>query len=86
MNGLRQEAFAEGVYDVVRKNCNNFCDEFAFALVGRRIPAWVNRAASLGSWAGLGAVRGTEYCTARDTDGRVGMAGQSRCTCIVNTT
>lgn len=56
LNGLRQEAFAEGAYDVVRKNCNHFCDEFAFALVGKRIPSWVNRAANIGTWAGFGEV------------------------------
>ena len=60
LSGRRQGAFAEGAYDVVRKNCNNFCDEFAFALVGKRIPAWVNRAATLGTWAGLGEV-GSRY-------------------------
>lgn len=57
LNGMQQETFAEGSYDVVRKNCNHFCDEFVFALVGARIPTWVNRAATLGSWAGLGEVR-----------------------------
>ena len=57
LNGMREGAFAEGAYDVVRKNCNNFCDEFVFALVGKRIPSWVNRAATLGTWAGLGEVR-----------------------------
>lgn len=57
LSGMREEAFAEGAYDVVRKNCNHFCDEFVFALVGKRIPSWVNRAATLGTWAGLGEPR-----------------------------
>lgn len=56
INGLKAEGFGEGEYDVVRNNCNHFCDEFAFALVGKRIPSWVNRAATIGSWAGLGEV------------------------------
>ena len=60
LNEMREGAFAEGAYDVVRKNCNNFCDEFVFALVGKRIPSWVNRAATLGTWAGLGEV-GSRY-------------------------
>lgn len=59
LNRLRQGGFAEGAYEVVRKNCNHFCDEFCFALLERRIPSWVNRAASLGSWAGL---RGVSDC------------------------
>ncbi|CAN0304447.1 unnamed protein product [Ectocarpus sp. 12 AP-2014] len=54
LNGLKAEGFAEGEYDVVRNNCNHFCDEFAFALIGKRIPSWVNRAATIGTWAGLG--------------------------------
>lgn len=58
LNGLKEEGFKEGDYDVVRRNCNHFCDEFAFALVGKRSPPWVNRAAALGTWAGLGEVRG----------------------------
>lgn len=57
LNGLKDQGFKEGDYDVVRNNCNHFCDEFAFALVGKRIPPWVNRAASIGTWAGLGEVR-----------------------------
>lgn len=57
LNGLKEEGFKEGDYDVVRNNCNHFCDEFAFALVGKRIPPWVNRAATIGTWAGFGEVR-----------------------------
>lgn len=56
INGLKAEGFAEGEYDVIRNNCNHFCDEFAFALVGKRIPTWVNRAATIGTWAGFGEV------------------------------
>ncbi|CAN0585094.1 unnamed protein product, partial [Ectocarpus sp. 12 AP-2014] len=52
LNGLKAEGFAEGEYDVVRNNCNHFCDEFASALIGKRIPPWVNRAATIGTWAG----------------------------------
>eukprot|EP00752_Nemacystus_decipiens_P010526 g9374.t1 len=54
LNGLKDEGFKEGGYDVVRNNCNHFCDELAFLLVGKRIPTWVNRAATIGTWAGLG--------------------------------
>lgn len=57
LNGLKDKGFKEGDYDIVRNNCNHFCDEFAFTLVGKRIPPWVNRAATVGTWAGLGEVR-----------------------------
>eukprot|EP00904_Undaria_pinnatifida_P010204 jgi/Undpi1/6313/HiC_scaffold_20.g08796.m1 len=65
LNEMREGAFAEGAYDVVRKNCNNFCDEFVFALVGKRIPSWVNRAATLGTWAGLGERKGSAAAGSR---------------------
>ncbi|CAM9722954.1 unnamed protein product [Pylaiella littoralis] len=56
LNGLKQEGgFKEGEYDVVRNNCNRFCDEFAFALVGTRIPPWVNRAGKGGAAAAAAA-------------------------------
>jgi len=61
MNGLKEQGFKEGEYDLIRNNCNHFCDEFAFALIGKRIPSWVNRAATIGTWAGLGEV-GMVFC------------------------
>jgi deubiquitinase DESI2 len=36
-------------YDVLSLNCNNFSERFCQELVGQSIPAWVNRAASIGS-------------------------------------
>ncbi|CAM9205349.1 unnamed protein product [Ectocarpus sp. 8 AP-2014] len=74
LNGLKAEGFAEGEYDVVRNNCNHFCDEFAFALTGRRIPPWVNRAATIGTWAGLGE---TKKEGANDKNGGAGTAASS---------
>ena len=41
--------FREAAYDVITKNCNHFADALVYRLVGRRIPAWINRAAMFGS-------------------------------------
>ena len=41
--------FAPGTYNVVSNNCNDFSDSFCRALLGKGIPSWINRAASLGS-------------------------------------
>ena len=42
-------SFPNGGYDLVGKNCNHFSDALVFALLKKHIPAWVNRAALLGS-------------------------------------
>ncbi|CAN0123103.1 unnamed protein product [Ascophyllum nodosum] len=78
LNGLKQEAFAEGKYDLVRKNCNHFCDEFSFALVGKRIPSWVNRAAKIGKWAGFGESVGGVSTSRLGADGATATAPLSR--------
>ena len=44
-----RDDFAPGTYDVVRRNCNNFATQLAFALVKAQIPGWVNRLASIGA-------------------------------------
>ncbi|KAG0150193.1 hypothetical protein CROQUDRAFT_652603 [Cronartium quercuum f. sp. fusiforme G11] len=36
-------------YDLLRRNCNTFTDEFCMLLTGRHTPSWINRAASVGS-------------------------------------
>ena len=46
---LRNDAFQPGAYDVVHLNCNHFSDSFCRASVGRPLPAWINRMASIGS-------------------------------------
>mmetsp|Transcript_6664 Transcript_6664/g.20974 ORF Transcript_6664/g.20974 Transcript_6664/m.20974 type:complete len:242 (+) Transcript_6664:1065-1790(+) len=48
VDGLRTRFPAAG-YDLVARNCNHFSDALVHALVGRNVPAWVNRAALLGS-------------------------------------
>ncbi|CAH9071546.1 unnamed protein product [Cuscuta epithymum] len=37
-------------YHLIYKNCNNFTDDIAKRLLGKGIPGWVNRLASLGSF------------------------------------
>ncbi|CBN75008.1 conserved unknown protein [Ectocarpus siliculosus] len=74
LNGLKAEGFAEGEYDVIRNNCNHFCDELAFALTGKRIPPWVNRAATIATWAGLGE---SKKEGANDKKGGAGTAASS---------
>ena len=44
-----RDDFAPGTYDVVRRNCNNFATQLAFALVQAQIPGWVNRLAAIGA-------------------------------------
>ncbi|KAF4740937.1 hypothetical protein FOZ63_016418, partial [Perkinsus olseni] len=46
---LRDE-FRGDSYHVVKKNCNHFSDAFCRAILGRALPAWVNRLAWWGSW------------------------------------
>jgi hypothetical protein len=41
-------AFSSGSYDLVHKNCNNFSEALCLELLGLSIPAYVNRAASVG--------------------------------------
>lgn len=36
-------------YQLVRKNCNHFCEDMCYRLTGKRIPKWVNRLARIGS-------------------------------------
>ncbi|CAM9660695.1 unnamed protein product, partial [Discosporangium mesarthrocarpum] len=54
IRGLREDGFTPGSYNIARHNCNHFADELCFALTGRRIPGWINRAANVGGWAGEG--------------------------------
>ncbi|WCJ36708.1 PPPDE putative thiol peptidase family protein [Euphorbia peplus] len=37
-----------GIYDLLAKNCNHFCDEFCERLGVPKLPAWVNRFANAG--------------------------------------
>ncbi|EKX33048.1 hypothetical protein GUITHDRAFT_81819 [Guillardia theta CCMP2712] len=41
--------FQGNTYHPVMKNCNHFSDAFCQALVGKRIPGWINRLANMGS-------------------------------------
>ncbi|CAI9104474.1 OLC1v1003153C1 [Oldenlandia corymbosa var. corymbosa] len=46
----QQSAFYSGdTYQLVRKNCNHFCEDLCYRLTGRKIPKWVNRLARIGS-------------------------------------
>ncbi|XP_059642662.1 deSI-like protein At4g17486 isoform X2 [Cornus florida] len=35
-------------YNLITKNCNHFCNDACFRLIGKPIPRWVNRLARLG--------------------------------------
>jgi len=37
----KAEAFSPGNYDLLKHNCNNFTDEAAVFLLGKKIPAWI---------------------------------------------
>eukprot|EP00300_Choanocystis_sp_HF-7_P005470 c14100_g1_i1.p1 GENE.c14100_g1_i1~~c14100_g1_i1.p1 ORF type:complete len:204 (-),score=26.16 c14100_g1_i1:144-755(-) len=44
------KAFPARSYNLVRRNCNHFCDELAFILCSKRIPAHINRMAYWGQY------------------------------------
>ena len=45
----QQSAYYSGdTYQLVRKNCNHFCEDICYRLTGNRIPKWVNRLARIG--------------------------------------
>lgn len=46
---VRQQ-FRANEYSLINQNCNHFSDAFCQALLGKRIPAYVNRLARMGSW------------------------------------
>ncbi|KAK9109965.1 hypothetical protein Sjap_018025 [Stephania japonica] len=35
-------------YNLITKNCNNFCNDVSLRLTGKRIPRWINRLAKIG--------------------------------------
>lgn len=46
----QQSTYYSGdTYQLVRKNCNHFCEDICYRLTGNRIPKWVNRLARIGS-------------------------------------
>ena len=45
-----KQQFKAREYSLVSQNCNHFSDALCQRLVNRRIPAYVNRLARLGSW------------------------------------
>lgn len=45
--GLRAE-WPGARYHLLKANCNNFANDLSVSLVGKPIPGWVNRAASMG--------------------------------------
>lgn len=49
IEGLASE-YHGNTYHLITKNCNNFTDDLAYRLTGRRIPGWVNRLARAGSF------------------------------------
>ena len=53
INRLTEDGFKGTQYDVIRNNCNAFSERFCVELVGKSIPAWVNRAASIGQGMGI---------------------------------
>jgi hypothetical protein len=49
LNALRTgDLFSPGQYHVVHRNCNHFSEALCMSAIGVSIPAWVNRAASIG--------------------------------------
>jgi len=52
INRLTDDGFKGTQYDLVAKNCNAFSERFCVELVGKSIPGWVNRAASIGQSVG----------------------------------
>ena len=44
-----KDDFMANEYNVIKKNCNHFSDEFCKRLVGRGIPGYINRLAKMGS-------------------------------------
>lgn len=47
--GELSAAYAGRSYDITSKNCNTFTNALCLRLTGQPIPAWVNRAASIGA-------------------------------------
>jgi len=41
------EKYKAAEYNLFTRNCNDFCDELCFALVGKQIPPWINRMSSI---------------------------------------
>jgi len=48
LSALRKK-FTGPSYDLLKRNCNTFTEEFVKALTGREVPGYVNRLATLGS-------------------------------------
>ena len=47
---ILQEQFIGNQYDLLSRNCNHFSAEFAKKLIGRKIPNYINRIATIGSF------------------------------------
>jgi hypothetical protein len=45
-----REDFKANEYSLVGQNCNHFSEAFAFRLLGKRPPSFVNRLARAGTW------------------------------------
>ena len=58
---LSSTDFKPGTYDVITRNCNHFSNALCMSLCSTGIPAWVNRAASIGA-----AVRSSAYSSDGD--------------------
>ena len=42
--------FKANEYSLINQNCNHFSEAFCLSLLGKRIPSYINRIASIGSW------------------------------------
>jgi hypothetical protein len=49
LDDLRSEGFGNSKYNLVKRNCNHFCDALVYKLLKIRIPRYVNRWADLGN-------------------------------------
>eukprot|EP00980_Cylindrotheca_fusiformis_P030047 scaffold24257_cov113-Cylindrotheca_fusiformis.AAC.3 len=49
IDDLRSGGFGSSEYNLVKRNCNHFCDALVFRLLKTRLPGYVNRWADLGN-------------------------------------
>ena len=49
INELRSK-YGGGDYNLLSRNCNNFADDFLIKLLGKELPGYVNRMATIGSF------------------------------------
>ena len=66
---LRNNQFHMNNYNLTTLNCNHFSDAFCMAALNASIPAWINRAANIGSQLNFGIDNSNSRAANRDDDG-----------------